>query len=212
MSPWGDVTFYICATSPPGDATFYICSASLWYEAQVHEVSTMTPCKPFPLFFLFFFLFFFMWWLEKEGMVCRLCIKSFHFSAAHFQGRYMHSENACMSAGIMQGYSCAIFQKCSQCCLWNSSTHGFIDNCPFKIDCPPLPLSMSLSWSWRRSIVCCPACPHVVFQVLSFFRTVMSLTGNSGRLTQQPQEQRYRLLSVCAVFSCVQTMSVVWNF
>ena len=39
------------------------------------------------------------------------------------------------------------------------------------------------------------------------------LRGNLGRLTlvikaQQPQEQRYPFLSVCAAFSCVQTM--VW--
>ena len=43
------------------------------------------------------------------------------------------------------------------------------------------------------------------------FRT--SLAGNSGGLTwerhvQHPQEQRYPFLSVCAVFSCVETM--VW--
>ena len=38
----------------------------------------------------------------------------------------------------------------------------------------------------------------------------LSLAGNSGRLTwvrlQQPQEQCYPFLSVCAVFLCVQTM------
>ena len=40
----------------------------------------------------------------------------------------------------------------------------------------------------------------------------LSLAGNSGRLTwvrlQQPQEQCYPFLSVCAVFLCVQT--IVW--
>ena len=37
--------------------------------------------------------------------------------------------------------------------------------------------------------------------------TALSLPGNSGRLAlDKPQEQRYPILSVCAVFSCVQTM------
>ena len=37
--------------------------------------------------------------------------------------------------------------------------------------------------------------------------TALSLPGNSGRLaSDKPQEQRYPILSVCAVFSCVQTM------
>ena len=44
------------------------------------------------------------------------------------------------------------------------------------------------------------------------FSLSLSLSGNSGHLTwvkaQQPQEQRYPYLSVCAVFSCVQIM--VW--
>ena len=53
-------------------------------------------------------------------------------------------------------------------------------------------------------------CVRVLFV---FYSTSLSLAGNSGRLTwvikaQLPQEQHYLLLSVCAVFSCVQT--VVW--
>ena len=43
---------------------------------------------------------------------------------------------------------------------------------------------------------------------LLYLSTFFSLVGNSGRLTQQPQEHCYPLLSVCVVFSCVQT--VVW--
>ena len=46
------------------------------------------------LFFLFSFLFL-MWWLEKEGMVCRVCIKSYHFSAVHFQGKYIYALGEC---------------------------------------------------------------------------------------------------------------------
>ena len=38
-----------------------------------------------------------------------------------------------------------------------------------------------------------------------------SFTGNSGRLTaQQPQEQRYPLLSAYAVLLCVPTMAGLW--
>ena len=61
---------------------------------------------------------------------------------------------------------------------------------------------------------CVRACVRVCAGVLFvFYSTSLSLAGNSGRLTwvikaQLPQEQRYPFLSVCAVFSCVQTM--VW--
>jgi len=41
-----------------------------------------------------------------------------------------------------------------------------------------------------------------VFKI--FFNTSLSLVGSSGRLTSV--EQRYPFLSVCVVFSCVQTM------
>ena len=52
-----------------------------------------------------------------------------------------------------------------------------------------------------------------ISNLFAFFSTSLSLAGNFGRHTlvskaQQPQEQRYPLLSVCVVFSCVQTM--VW--
>ena len=51
------------------------------------------------------------------------------------------------------------------------------------------------------------------FFLFSFFITLhLPLVGNLGRLTrirlQQPQEQRHLFLTVCAVFSCVQTK--VW--
>ena len=44
-----------------------------------------------------------------------------------------------------------------------------------------------------------------------FFSTSLSLAANGSPYlgkAQQPQEQRYPFLSVCVVFSCVQTM--VW--
>ena len=51
----------------------------------------------------------------------------------------------------------------------------------------------------------------LVAKSLSFFfllkKFSLSLAGNSGKV-QQPQEQRYPFLSVCAVFSCIQT--TVW--
>ena len=44
----------------------------------------------------------------------------------------------------------------------------------------------------------------------SFYGTSLSLAGKSGLLylgkAQRPQKQHYPFLSVCAVFSCVQTM------
>ena len=74
--------------------------------------------------------------------------------------------------------------------------------------------SASLSF---RSITLAPACPgHRSLKkivLLIHISTSLSLAGNLGRLTckkKQPQEQRYRFLSVCAGFSCVHTVLVVW--
>ena len=43
---------------------------------------------------------------------------------------------------------------------------------------------------------------------ISFFSTSLSPVSSYPGKAQQPQEQRYPFLSVCAVFSCVQT--IVW--
>ena len=57
-----------------------------------------------------------------------------------------------------------------------------------------------------------PEVRNICNDLIFFFNLALhsSLTvGNSGGLTwvrlQQPQEQRYPFLTVCAVFSCVQT-------
>ena len=53
---------------------------------------------------------------------------------------------------------------------------------------------------------------YILDSLLPFLSTSLSLAGNSVRLkvikAQQPQEQRFPLLLVCVVFSCLQTM--VW--
>ena len=45
-------------------------------------------------------------------------------------------------------------------------------------------------------------------QISFFFSTSLPPVSSYPGKAQQPQEQRYPFLSVCAVFSCVQTM--VW--
>ena len=72
------------------------------------------------------------------------------------------------------------------------------------------PLSTSsqqqLNISHPVSNICTSRCPGKGSVIFFFYTLHLFLAGNSGRLTwirlQQPQEQRYPLLTVRAVFSC----------